>query len=108
MGEVAALKTLVLTSTPSQPNRHLHPQLSSMDHKMNSSSQIKSNGQATNNVLLRGNLKNGNNKSPMGSISSLSSLNASSIVIGAGGLGNCTTLSSNAQSSETNGAKYSK
>lgn len=27
--EVEALKTLVLTSTPSQPNAHLHPQLSS-------------------------------------------------------------------------------
>ena len=26
--EVAALKTLVLTSTPSQPNKHLHPQVS--------------------------------------------------------------------------------
>lgn len=25
--EVAALKTLVLTSTPSRPNPHLHPQL---------------------------------------------------------------------------------
>ena len=25
--EVAALKTLVLTSTPSQPNKHLHPQV---------------------------------------------------------------------------------
>ena len=25
--EVTALKALVLTSTPSQPNRHLHPQL---------------------------------------------------------------------------------
>lgn len=25
--EVSALKTLVLTSTPSQPNRHLHPQI---------------------------------------------------------------------------------
>lgn len=25
--EVAALKTLVLTSTPSRPNVHLHPQL---------------------------------------------------------------------------------
>jgi len=52
--EVAALKTLVLTSTPSQPNRHLHPQLSAMDNKINSSSQIKSNGQATNNILLQG------------------------------------------------------
>ena len=40
----------------------------------------------------------------MGSISSLSSLNASSIVIGAGGLGNCTTLNSTAQSSEMTGA----
>merc|ERR1719411_280473 len=67
--EVAALKTLVLTSTPSQPNRHLHPQLSAMDHKSNSSSQNKSNGQTTNSSLLQGNLKNGNNKSPMGSIS---------------------------------------
>ena len=52
--EVAALKTLVLTSTPSQPNRHLHPQLSAMDHKSNSSSQNKSNGQTTNNSLLQG------------------------------------------------------
>lgn len=25
--EVAALKALVITSTPSKPNRHLHPQL---------------------------------------------------------------------------------
>merc|ERR1712106_347147 len=25
--EVSALKTLVITSTPSQPNKHLHPQL---------------------------------------------------------------------------------
>ena len=50
------------------------------------------------------NLKNGNNKSPMGSISSLSSLNASSIVIGAGGLSNCTTINSTAQSSEMTGA----
>ena len=33
--EVTALKALVLTSTPSQPNRHLHPQLS------NSSSKVK-------------------------------------------------------------------
>ena len=31
--EVAALKTLVLTSTPSQPNKHLHPQLA--DKKKN-------------------------------------------------------------------------
>jgi len=33
--EVAALKDLVLTSTPSKPNKHLHPQLS--DKKANSS-----------------------------------------------------------------------
>ena len=39
----------------------------------------------------------------MGSISSLSSLNASSIVIGAGGLNNCTTINSNAQSTEVAG-----
>jgi len=29
--EVEALKALVLTSTPSQPNRHLHPQLAEVD-----------------------------------------------------------------------------
>ena len=52
--EVAALKTLVLTSTPSQPNRHLHPQLSAMHNKTNGSSQIKANGQGANNSLLQG------------------------------------------------------
>ena len=39
----------------------------------------------------------------MGSISSLSSLNASSIVIGAGGLNNCTKLNSTAHSTEITG-----
>lgn len=29
--EVAALKTLVLTSTPSRPNPHLHPQINRED-----------------------------------------------------------------------------
>ena len=29
--EVTALKTLVLTSTPSRPNPHLHPQLEKED-----------------------------------------------------------------------------
>jgi Rab-3A-interacting protein len=29
--EVAALKTLVITSTPSRPNPHLHPQLQQSD-----------------------------------------------------------------------------
>ena len=56
--EVAALKTLVLTSTPSQPNRHLHPQLSSMDNKINGSNQTKSNGQVANNSLLQGYVSN--------------------------------------------------
>ena len=51
--EVAALKTLVLTSTPSQPNRHLHPQLTAMDNK-NNASQTKSNGHGSNNSLLQG------------------------------------------------------
>ncbi len=31
--EVTALKTLVLTSTPSMPNRHLHPQLDGKQEK---------------------------------------------------------------------------
>ena len=38
--EVAALKALVITSTPSKPNRHLHPQLDrkkSLDRKGGSS-----------------------------------------------------------------------
>lgn len=56
--EVAALKTLVLTSTPSQPNRHLHPQLSAMDNKTNGSNQSKSNGQVANNSLLQGYVSN--------------------------------------------------
>ena len=52
--EVAALKTLVLTSTPSQPNRHLHPQLTARDNKTNTS-QMKVNGQGSNNnSLLQG------------------------------------------------------
>ena len=37
--EVAALKTMVLTSTPSQPNKHLHPQLNC--GKKGSSKNIK-------------------------------------------------------------------
>lgn len=42
--EVSALKTLVLTSTPSRPNPHLHPQIegkSSADSQNNSSSAGK-------------------------------------------------------------------
>jgi len=35
--EVVALKTLVITSTPSQPNKHLHPQLGSRDSSTPSS-----------------------------------------------------------------------
>merc|ERR1712183_611828 len=30
--EVAALKTLVITSTPSMPNRHLHPHIGGNNH----------------------------------------------------------------------------
>ncbi|XP_059481941.1 guanine nucleotide exchange factor for Rab-3A-like isoform X2 [Neocloeon triangulifer] len=36
--EVAALKTLVITSTPSRPNPHLHPQLQQSDSSPSSSS----------------------------------------------------------------------
>ena len=56
------------------------------------------------NISIYRTLKSGSNKSPLGSISSLSSLNASSIVIGAGGLNNCTTLNSTAQSIEMTGS----
>ena len=34
--EVTALKELVITSTPSAPNRHLHPQLEAIQKKKNS------------------------------------------------------------------------
>ena len=54
------------------------------------------------------NLKPGTNKSPIGSISSLTSLNASSIVIGAGGLSNCTTLNSNSQAVDMPGCQNSQ
>ena len=37
--EVAALKTLVLTSTPSQPNVHLHPQINLGNNKSNKKSK---------------------------------------------------------------------
>jgi hypothetical protein len=33
--EVSALKTLVITSTPSMPNRHLHPQINTKPNKSN-------------------------------------------------------------------------
>ena len=39
--EVAALKTLVLTSTPSQPNKHLHPQIDPKNNKRASASGKK-------------------------------------------------------------------
>jgi len=42
--EVTALKALVLTSTPSQPNRHLHPQLSNSSSKKSSPSSSRVKG----------------------------------------------------------------
>ena len=66
--EVTALKALVLTSTPSQPNRHLHPQIESKSsHKKLSFGLTK-------------------NKSPAGSTLSLANSSASSLVVGAGGI----------------------
>ena len=53
--------------------------------------------------FIRSNLKPGKNKSPIGSMSSLSSLNASSIVVGAGGLNHCTTVNSTAQGVDFSG-----
>ena len=70
--EVNALKTMVLTSTPSQPNRHLHPQIDSKQgssHKKLSFSLHK-------------------NKSPAGSTSSLTN----GIVVGAGGISGVESL----------------
>lgn len=37
--EVTALKTLVLTSTPSTPNKHLHPQIDTSNNKKKESSR---------------------------------------------------------------------
>lgn len=54
--EVAALKTLVLTSTPSQPNKHLHPQLDTKrsGKRNNSSSSSSSPSSSKSNSLGRG------------------------------------------------------
>lgn len=44
--EVAALKTLVLTSTPSRPNPHLHPQI---EGRNSADSNCSSSGMRTTN-----------------------------------------------------------
>ena len=46
----------------------------------------------TNCIFNYRNLRPGKNKSPIGSVSSLSSINTSSIIVGAGGLSNCTPI----------------
>ena len=41
---MSALKTLVLTSTPSQPNRHLHPQLVDLKASKKANKKVLANG----------------------------------------------------------------
>ena len=41
--EVAALKTLVLTSTPSRPNPHLHPQIDPRGNRPKDDSSLSGN-----------------------------------------------------------------
>ena len=48
--EVSALKALVLTSTPSQPNKHLHPQLMSEGKKSKLGRRQSNNGGSSESV----------------------------------------------------------
>jgi Rab-3A-interacting protein len=91
--EVAALKTLVLTSTPSQPNKHLHPQIDPKNNK-------KSKGKGGKDVV-DGNgvshsprsLQNGKIGIGLGSNSSLSSPQ-SSLVLNSGAASTSSSMSS--------------
>ncbi len=49
--EVKALKELVLTSTPSTPNKHLHPQLTSSNEHKSHSRQSSLNQQSLNSIV---------------------------------------------------------
>lgn len=53
--EVKALKELVLTSTPSTPNKHLHPQLSSSNEHKSHSRQSSLNQQTLTNIVQNSN-----------------------------------------------------
>ena len=68
--EVAALKTLVLTSTPSQPNKHLHPQIDPKNNKRASSGK-KTKDAVDGAASSPRSLKNGRLGGLMGSNSSL-------------------------------------
>ena len=72
--EVAALKTLVLTSTPSQPNKHLHPQIDPKNNKRASSGK-KTKDAVDGAASSPRSLKNGRLGGLMGSNSSLVSAN---------------------------------
>lgn len=69
LAEVKALKELVLTSTPSTPNKHLHPQLGTNSHRSSHSRQSSLNQQTFNNIV---------NNSNNGSVSNLQPQNTSS------------------------------
>jgi hypothetical protein len=56
--EVKALKELVLTSTPSTPNKHLHPQLSSSNEHKSHSRQSSLNQQSLSNIVQNSNINN--------------------------------------------------
>ena len=97
--EVSALKTLVLTSTPSQPNRHLHPQI---DHHRNGSDGSGSKSSSSKKLFASSSpisKKSMNGKSPSSSNVSLNNL-----VVGAGGINGCDSLSDSlASCDETHG-----
>lgn len=87
--EVTALKALVLTSTPSQPNRHLHPQIDKhrrQGSEGGSNSKVNggSNGSTPASKKLSFSLNNSprsKNKSP-----NCSNVSLNNVVVGAGGI----------------------
>ncbi len=101
--EVAALKTLVLTSTPSQPNKHLHPQIDPKNSRRRSAGKGKetvdgnSSAHYSPRSLHNGHMTNGSNSSLSSPQSSLVLVNNASTSSAA------SSLSSAASTASANG-----
>ena len=86
--EVAALKTLVLTSTPSKPNKHLHPHLDSKNRPGSAGTSVGGGGGSS-----RNSPGTSLSQTPSGACNSLTSTGTATppsaqknLVVGAGGL----------------------
>ncbi len=83
--EVSALKTLVLTSTPSQPNKHLHPQLMQDSGKKKKGLKSSKNGNGSSESVASNNSLLFNGSSPITPSSACHRRLNSDSVDGAGG-----------------------